>query len=95
MLLQICPTGVTKPGKHKHLEVIENLLEVQYGSPHPSLCSVRRWGPLQSVAFLLPLSGVISPGPVGSQEHKPTTGTFVRLEEGLRTTGVTEVFWAQ
>ena len=27
VLLLICPTGVNKPGKHEHLEVIENLLE--------------------------------------------------------------------
>lgn len=28
VLLLICPTGVNKPGKHTHLEVIENLLKM-------------------------------------------------------------------
>lgn len=28
VLLLICPTGVNKPGKQEHLEVIENLLKM-------------------------------------------------------------------
>lgn len=29
-IMLIHPTGVKKPGKHKHLEVIENLLKMEY-----------------------------------------------------------------
>lgn len=37
VLLLICPTGVNTLRKRKHLEVIENLLEMWYRTPTLSL----------------------------------------------------------